>query len=129
MTDTVHPYELTRNPVDETWGFICREHGVHRSGLAERHARNVEAKHVREDHGDPTVFTVDLKPLAAMAVHAAIVLGNHPEAGGPARAAEANARLEMWAKLVGMEEDLEKAVALAALVNQQDSVTAAVVPF
>ncbi len=42
--------ELTRNVVDDSWGFICREHGLHRAGLSERHARNVEAKHLREDH-------------------------------------------------------------------------------
>lgn len=127
MSDT-QPYELTRNPVDETWGFICREHGLHRSGLTQAHALNVERKHVRDDHPDPLVLELDLKAVASMVVHAAITMGNHPEAGGPARAARAEGILEMWTAMTGMEP--EDAVGLAAQISRsQEPVRAAVVPF
>jgi hypothetical protein len=66
MSAEDHPaMELTRDPINGTWGFICREHGVHRHGLTERHATNVEAKHVREDHADQDTPTLNLTELAA----------------------------------------------------------------
>lgn len=64
MSAEVPVMELTRNPVDGTWGFICRAHGLHRHGLVERHALNVERKHMREDHPDENP-PLNLSALAA----------------------------------------------------------------
>lgn len=67
-TDGKPTMELTRNPVDGSWGFICREHGTHRAGLTERHATNVEAKHIREQHAEPETPTLDLTSMAKSAL-------------------------------------------------------------
>ncbi len=56
--------ELTRSTLDGTHDFICREHAVTRTGLAERHALNVEAKHLREHHTDRATLEVNLSAAA-----------------------------------------------------------------
>lgn len=63
------PYELTRNPMDETYGFVCRVHALLRTGLTHQHAINVEAKHVREQHPDPLDLELDLREAARSALH------------------------------------------------------------
>lgn len=70
MTVETPAHELTRNPVDGTWGFICREHGVHRAGLTEPHALNVERKHLREDHASlPEAPALNLSEAARSFLH------------------------------------------------------------
>lgn len=105
------PMELTRNPVDGSWGFICREHGVLRSGLTERHALNVEAKHQREDHLTPPQ-ELDLTEAARAVLH-------HGDAGS----------LSVWKALTGLASyeaalDYAQTIADSAVI-----VRAAVVPF
>jgi hypothetical protein len=106
--------ELTRNPVDGSHGFICREHGVHRSGLTHQHAVNVEAKHLREEHADPLGLEVDLSAMARF------VLDQVDQK-------TANGAWGAWQALTGVR-DVEAAVTLAGeLVDR--GVRAAVVPF
>lgn len=107
--------ELTRNPVDGTWGFICLEHGVHRSGLAERHALNVEAKHIREDHADPEGIVADLAPLARRAAE-------------EYAAQHLSTFVALWEETTGLSREAAKALALGTAMTGQP-LRAAVVPF
>ena len=116
MSAEDHPaMELTRDPITDTWGFVCREHGTLRTGLTERHALNVEAKHVREDHA-PEMPTLNLTELAAFVwVHQ----GRNP------------LLWDAWMRLVG-PEDAEAAQAFGTFcldTTPDRPVTAAVVPF
>lgn len=88
MTADLPAWELTRNPVDGTYGFICREHGIHRHGLTNQHALNVEKKHLREDHADPLDVELDLSAAAAAFL-----------------ACQGDSTRALWAALVGMEDD------------------------
>lgn len=115
--------DLTRNPTAGTYGFQCTEHGVHRHGLTQQHAINIEAKHWREHH-DPMAhlvghITLDLT-LAAMHAAAAyapsVVKG---EQGDFAR--------DLWEALTGLPTEEAKALALY-LVGAEPHVTAAVIP-
>lgn len=104
--------ELSRNPVDGSWGYICTEHGIHRHGLGEMHARNVEAKHLREDHPDPLNVTLDLRAAAQ-----AVVDTNRDPAA-----------MQVWKALTGM--NTEHALALAEQVTASPTpVILAVAPF
>lgn len=112
--DADHPepaHGLTRNPVDGSWGFVCTEHGIHRHGLPEAHAINVERKHLREEHPDPLNVSLDLR---AAAEH---VLADH-DAG----------KLAMWKALTGM--NTEHALALAVeCATSPTPIILAVAPF
>lgn len=104
--------ELTRNPVDGSWGFICTEHGIHRHGLGEQHARNVEAKHLREDHADPLAVTLDLKALAQY-------VWDH--------AFQSPRLWSAWQAFTGMDE--QDALRFAEELVESEPVTLAVAPF
>lgn len=106
--------ELTRNPVDGSWGYICTEHGLHRHGLPEQHARNVEAKHLREDHADPLAITVNLSEAARSFLH-------YNDQGS----------LSVWTALVGgLDMPYDDVVDLAKnYAGAQPDVTASVAPF
>lgn len=113
-TQAPEPMELPQNPVDGTWGFICREHGISRNGLTERHAQNVAALHAREQHADPTVITLNVSALADY------VLNQVDQAG-------ADVAWACWASLTGVstvEAMVEEAGEFAGR-----GITAAVVPF
>lgn len=117
MSTETPAHELTRNPVDGTWGFICREHGVHRAGLAEAHALNVERKHLREDHAAPEeALVLDLSAMAGR------VLDSWTE---PDR--HCFALMGAWCALTGMAQDLALEFA-KELDRRPESVHAAVVP-
>jgi hypothetical protein len=107
--------ELTRNPQDSTWGFMCVEHRVLRSHLTEQHARNVEAKHLREHH-DPmghlaAGLTLDLTAMAIWLVDGESIEG-----------------LLAWTALTGLptQEAVELAQWIAAA---EPHITAAVTPW
>ncbi len=117
MTADDHPaMELTRNPVDGSYGFICREHGIHRAGLTQQHALNVERLHLRVDHPDSLDLEVDLSAAARMFL-----------------ADQDSATRDLWASLFGMEgEDAREggdAYRLAmTLVRADRPVRAVVIP-
>lgn len=98
---------------DGTWGYACTEHGIYRTGLAERHALNLEAKHLRLDHadrGDALDLTAAASELALMSLD------------------EWRGALTTWRALTGLdgpelEDFLEKVLA------GHPPVRAAVVPF
>lgn len=107
--------ELTRNPVDGSWGYICTEHGLHRYGLPEQHARNVEAKHLREDHADPLVITLNLTAAA--------------QAVAESRAATKNQNaMAVWCALTGLSRQAALEL-MDQLLIQGDPIYAAVAPF
>lgn len=118
--------ELTRNPVDGSWGFICREHGTHRAGLTERHATNVEAKHLREDHAEPEAPTFDVTAMAVsvLALERLATRGRDVTAEGQ----RWDAALTLWEDLTGLEGVAALEFARAAATAPRP-VTAAVVPF
>lgn len=126
MSAEDHPaMELTRNPVDETWGFICREHGILRTGLTQQHAINTENKHRREDHPDPANVSLDLKAVAILVVQAGLAF-NAP-AGTPAHI-DAHARMDVWCQMTGL--NLTKGTELAlAIARMEGPVRAEVAPF
>jgi hypothetical protein len=103
--------ELTRNPVDGSWGYICTEHGLHRGGLTEAHALNVERKHLREDHPDPLLVELDLKAAAEAFLH-------HNDAGS----------MSVWRALTGLKTG-EQAKRLAEELAKGDRIPLAVAPF
>lgn len=105
--------ELTVNVVDDTWSFVCREHAIHRTGLGERHARNVEAKHIR-DHHAPVSAVLNISALADYVLDQV----HHRDA---------NVAWSAWKALTGVQ-DTQAAVELAGEFAGRD-VTAAVVPF
>lgn len=105
------PYELTRNPVDGSWGFVCLEHATYRSGLVEAHARNVESKHVREQHADPLAAVLNLSEAARSFLH-------YNDQGS----------MSVWRALTGLDHP-ESQVFAQALADAPVDVTAAVVPF
>lgn len=111
--DTTQPtYELTRNPADGSWGFICREHGLHRYGLTEPHAINVERKHIREDHATTeTSLNLDLSAAAASFLH-------YNDAGSAS----------VWHALTGLR-GMDAVILASNLANREPAVRAAVVPF
>lgn len=118
---------LTRNPTAPTrsaYGFTCTEHGIHRAGLTETHARNAEAKHLR-DHHDPMAtlaggLSIDLTAVAPYAA-AAYAPSNRKDGTG-------TMAVEMWETLVGLPS--EEARALAHwLLGAEPHVTAAVIPW
>lgn len=117
------PYELTRNPVDQTYGFVCREHAIHRAGLTHQHAINTERKHIREQHPDPLDIVLDLSAVARSVLEANLALSlDTPNPADP------RARIDLWAKLVGAENE-GQAIDLAQKVYQSETpVRAAVVP-
>ena len=116
MSAEDHPaMELTRDPITQTWGFVCREHGILRTGLTEPHARNVEAKHLREDHADALVMELDLKAAAE-----ALKM----EEGVP----RFDGAMTLWMALTGMERR-DAAVYALQVLTTEGPVTAAVAPF
>jgi len=115
MSDDKPTMELTRNPVDGSYGFICREHGIHRSGLTHQHAINVERKHQREDHPDPLELELDLRAGAI----ALTSLGSIDRWAGAT---------DVWMALTGLEgHALEKF--LDKVAEAPEPVRVAVVPF
>lgn len=119
------PYELTHNPAAGTYGFICREHALHRAGLTHQHAVNLEAKHLREQHADPlALLALDLKAAALMVLRANVALDIAPETPNP----DARARIDLWAALCGVEDE-GKAIELAKAIHETEGpVSAVVVP-
>ena len=116
MSAEDHPaMELTRDPITGTWGFVCREHGILRTGLTERHAFNVEAKHLREDHPDAFAGAINLTELAA---HVWVHSGKDPSLW------------DLWLRVTGLSQDDAKTFGAACLDTTPDNpVTAAVAPF
>ena len=127
MTAADHPvYELTRNPVDESWGFICREHGVHRSGLTQPHALNVERKHLREDHADqdtPDAFDLTAAARIVVGLVRAVELEVQAPSMGATAGKKLNARkgatLNLWEALTGLQG--EAAIAYARKLSEADT--------
>lgn len=117
--------ELTRNPQTGTFGFMCVEHHVLRSGLTQTHAANVEAKHLREHH-DPMAhllanLTIDLTHAAMYAAAA------YSEPEKPRKVVGYEA-IAMWEALVGLPSEEARALA-AYLIGTQTHHTAAVTPW
>lgn len=105
------PYELTRNQVDGSYGFVCREHGLLRNGLTHQHAVNVERKHLREGHPDPLELELDLSEAARSVLH-------YTDQGS----------MSVWQALTGLT-DYTAALAFAErCAGAQAPVLAAVVP-
>lgn len=117
-TDTTpapEPMELPQNPVDGTWGFICREHGISRNGLTERHAQNVAALHAREQHADPLAIALDLQ-AGAIATARLSSIDRYYGA------------LEVWQAMTGLADEALEGF-LNKLTDAPEPVTAAVAPF
>lgn len=115
--------ELTSNPLDGTYGYICTEHGVHRYGLTSKHAVNVERKHLREQHHPDleqivTNLVVDLTGAARMAM-TAYTAGAFDQVDG--------ALIAMWEQLTGRTGDDARALA-EYLSEREGQVVAAAVP-
>ena len=121
MTTAEKPVmELTRNPVDGSWGFVCREHGIHRYGLTEPHAINVERKHQREDHADPLLVELDLQALARFVTS---WRATTRQSGKTGRAVA----IQAWLQLTDLPEP--EALALAEVIAaRREPVRVAVVP-
>jgi hypothetical protein len=126
ITTEKSPYcQITRDPVTGAYGFICTEHGVLRTGLAQQHAVNVETKHLREHHAPPMEailqnLTLDLT-AAAVRVGAAYMIG---EVAGPDYHPPI---LDAWEAMTGLGRDDARDLAVH-IVGHHDQVTAAVVP-
>jgi hypothetical protein len=124
-TDQKREYEVTHNPVDGTYGFVCLTHGIHRAGITQRHALNIETKHRRTYHRPPIAqiadnLTVDLTAAAVIAGSGYIV----------EEVLESQTRIpvcELWEALTGLDRDTARDLT-TYLVGHTDHHTAAVVP-
>lgn len=117
-------FEITRNPADGSYGFVCRTHGYHRYGLTQAHAVNLENQH-RRDHHTPVIATIanglvlDLTAAAVRVGAAYLVQEFAPDSHPPI--------IDLWESMTGLDHQTAKELA-DWLVANTDHHTAAVVP-
>jgi hypothetical protein len=111
---------LTRNPQAGTYGYTCTEHGIHRYGLTQQHAINVEAKHLREHHDPMATLAANLSiDLTHAAMYAAAAYHDPKPRTHDA--------IAMWEALTGLPTEEAQALAIW-LLGAEPHVTAAVIP-